>query len=100
MPTTKAYREANADKIKAYMKKYHEEHKEEEKQYREDNKERIAKYMKKYGDENREELNEKQKIKLMCECGCEIVKRQMSRHKETKKHTKRMKAKNTIVPFI
>ena len=66
--TVKEYHQDNREKITEYVKKY-----------RQDNRGKITEYYKKY----RETLKEK---KITCECGCEIRKDIIKRHKKTKKH--------------
>jgi len=43
-------------------------------------------YSKKYREENKEEINKKATQKITCECGCITTKRNIARHKKTKKH--------------
>jgi hypothetical protein len=52
----------------------------------EKNKEKFKEKAKEYYDKNVEIISEKNKEKIMCECGCEIVKRYLSTHLKTKKH--------------
>ena len=54
------------------------------KEYRENNKEVLKKYQKEYRENNKEKINEK----IICECGCKIVKRCLSTHLKTQKHIK------------
>jgi len=61
---------------------------ESKKAYRENNKERTKKSQKDYRENHREIIKEKLKEKIICECGCDIVKRNLSRHLKTKKHIK------------
>jgi len=60
--------------------------KEKNKQYREQNKEIITEKNKDYYEQNREKLLEKNKEKIVCECGSEITKTCVIRHKKSKKH--------------
>ncbi len=84
--TQKEYREDNKDKIK-----------EREKKYRENNKEKIKEKDKKYREGNKEQLNqydkERGKIKVICLCGCEVIKTQLKRHQRTIKHNQLLKEK-------
>ncbi len=50
------------------------------------NKEIIYKKVKKYYENNKEVLNKKNKEKIKCDCGCEIRKHDLARHKKTKKY--------------
>ena len=82
----KEYCENNKGKIKEYHKEYCEDNRERiekyKKGYYQDNKEIIKVYHKEYRQANKDKLNEK----VNCECGCEIVKTHLKRHKATKKH--------------
>jgi hypothetical protein len=57
---------------KEYQKDYHKE-------YRGINKERLSNYLKEYN-----------KINITCECGCEIKKKHLPRHKQSQKHIRLM----------
>ena len=63
----KAYREANKETIAQKKKEYAQE-----------NKEKINEYKTEY--RNRPEVKERSKLKVMCECGCEIRKDGMRQH--------------------
>jgi len=82
----KEYCENNKEKIKEYHKEYCEDNRERIEEYKkgyyQDNKEIIKVYHKEYRQANKDKLNEK----VNCECGCEIVKTHLKRHKATKKH--------------
>jgi len=41
---------------------------------------------KQYREQNRDEINEKQRQKITCECGCVVNKDGLSRHRKTTKH--------------
>ncbi len=56
------------------------------KEYLKNNREKHNKRQKKYFDKNREIINEKQREKIICKCGCEICKNYLSRHLKSKKH--------------
>jgi hypothetical protein len=78
----KEYREYNKLKIREQMKVYG-------KKYREINeqkiKEKMKEYSKKHYEINKEKINEKRKEKIICECGCEIVKIALKLHQNSKK---------------
>ena len=89
----KEYRKNNKDIINEYFKEYRKNNKEKIKEYRENNeeyfkkyrknnKEVLKKYQKEYRKNNKDILNEK----IICECGCEIFKKGLSRHLKTQKH--------------
>jgi hypothetical protein len=74
-------------------KDYYEEHKEKmddyKKKWNEENRERRLKKQKEYDLEHKEERYKK----IKCECGCEVSKHHLARHKETKKHIDLLNAK-------
>jgi len=71
---------------KECRKEYRENNKEYYKNYYENNKKILSEKAKEYRENNKEILSQKQKEKIMCECGCEITKIHLSRHKQSKKH--------------
>ena len=73
----KIYREANKDKIKAYHELYAKENKEKRKAYNEVNKDKIS---------------ERRKQRVVCECGCELSKCCLPRHRRTKFHQEFMES--------
>ena len=93
----KKYRETNRDKLSEKHKKWNENNKEKVKEYKrnhyQENREKAKVYYIKHYQENRDKISEKNKIKVMCDCGCEIRKDKLVRHMKTKKHIKLM---NTI----
>ena len=60
------------------------------KKYREENKQIIKEKRKIYREENKQIIKEKGKEIIKCECGCQIRKDSLLRHKKTKKHQKLM----------
>jgi len=90
----KIYYEENKDKIleksKVYREKNKEKLSEKKKIYYEEHKNILLEKMKVYNEENKDKILEKKKIKINCECGCQINKCDISRHKKTKKHIKLM----------
>ena len=46
----------------------------------------MSEYMKQYREQNRDEINEKQRQKVTCECGCDVAKYYLSVHRKSKKH--------------
>jgi len=90
----KEYREKNKDTMKEYKKQYYIENKDKvqqfQKQYREKNKEKAQQYNKEYREKNNEKLQEIRKKKVICECGCEITKTHLNRHKKSEIHKKIM----------
>ena len=67
---------------KNYKKKYHIKNKERIKEYQKKS-EKFEKYQKEYN-----------KIKVVCECGCEVLKRGLSRHKKRDIHKRLMNELN------
>jgi len=88
----KKYRDKNKDKIKENIKNYCEENKdkirEQKQNYYEANKDKILEQTQNYRNENREKINEKQNEKVKCECGCNVNKSYLGRHKKLQKHIK------------
>ncbi len=71
----KAYREANADKLKADMKAYYEA-----------NTDKLKANMKAYNKANSEKINAKKKEKCTCFCGGEYSRSNKTNHQRTKRH--------------
>ena len=97
--TLKEYYESNKEEILEKQKEYYETNKEYAKKYYETNKEEILQYAKEwrennkdyhkiYGKEYYEDNKEKMKEKIVCECGSELTRINISRHRKTKKHLK------------
>tara|TARA_R110000868_G_scaffold397905_1_gene670822 strand:+ start:87 stop:716 length:630 start_codon:yes stop_codon:yes gene_type:complete len=90
----KQYREKNKEKIKENKKKYQENNREEikenKKEYYQINKEVLDQKQKIYNEKNKEKILKKYKEKIKCECGCIIVRSQITRHRKTPKHLKLM----------
>ena len=59
-----------------------------QKKYNREQGDKIKNYNKDYYQKRREEILEKAKIKIMCDCGCEVQLFNMNSHKKTKKHAK------------
>ena len=78
---------------KEYSKKWYDNNKDKileyQKNYDENNKEYISEYKTQWYVKNKDKLLEK----ITCECGCEILKIHMVRHRKTKKHIKLMETK-------
>jgi len=93
----KEYNENNKEHVKEKQREYNEKNKEmikeRKKEYREKNKEKFNEKDRKYREKNKEKIKEKGKEKVTCECGCEVPKNHLSRHRESKKHIKLMEAK-------
>jgi len=83
---------------KEYKKEWAQQNKEkialQQKEWREQNKEKRAIYSKerhkKFYQQNKEQMELKRKEPIKCECGSIVRKRDIARHKKTKKHIKIM----------
>jgi len=76
------YYQDHKEEIKAYKTEYYQEHKEEKKASYQKHKEEIKQTNKEYHQEHKAERNQK----ITCECGCIVIKRDLNRHKRSKKH--------------
>ena len=92
MNTHRAFRseEQKKEQKKEHNKEYYENNKEYVKEYYETNKESIAKKIKEYNEQNKVKISEQKKEKITCDCGCEITRHMLQRHKRTNKHIKLM----------
>jgi hypothetical protein len=82
----KAYYNKNIESVKERHKTYRLHNKakiyEKNKEYRQKNKEKIDEMKKEYRQKNKEKINEKVK----CDCGSEVCKSALSKHRKSKKH--------------
>ena len=82
--------DAYSEKHKAYYEKNQEEIKDYAKKYRIENFEKVKLKEKCYRENNIEKIKEKniryRKLKINCECGCEVNKTNLNRHQISKKH--------------
>lgn len=95
----KEWIEANKERLVEKQKIYRENNKqmlaEKQKIYREDNKQMLVE--KNYYYNNRTKLLQHKSEKVICECGCEICKGDLARHKKTQKHFKLMEQLKQLV---
>lgn len=49
-----------------------------------------------YMETHREEIKIKQRVKVTCECGCEVSYNHLSEHRKTQKHINLMKEKESL----
>ena len=88
------YREDNKEKIQPYQYQYRQDNKEQltakAKQNYQNNKEKISKLNEQYRQDNKEKIKEKAATKVTCDCGCEVRKDSLPKHKKTKRHIKLM----------
>ena len=82
----KEYRENNKDYIKQLKHQYRENNQDKILQYRENNREHINQTHKKH-------YEEVGKQPIECECGCNTTRKNLTRHKQSKKHNKLMNDK-------
>ncbi len=80
------YLEKNKEKRKKQIQEYTKTHKEDKKKYDKEYREKHINKKKEYYENNKEELKKKASIIISCECGCEIRKASLSRHRKSKKH--------------
>ena len=84
--TFKEYYEKNKD----YYKEYYETNKDKIKEYYIDNKNHILEQRKEYRKKNKDRIKEKVGEKIKCECGCDVRRDYLARHKLSQKHIKLM----------
>jgi hypothetical protein len=78
----KEYYNENKQHYNEYNKEYYQNNKEKINEYHNENKQHYNEYHKEYYQNNKEKINEK----VICECGSEIRKRNLSEHLKTAKH--------------
>jgi len=84
--------ETEADDEKSgYYYRNRERKLEYQKKYNKEQGDKIKNYNKDYYQKRREEILEKAKMKIICDCGCEVQLFNMNSHKKTKKHAKALK---------
>jgi hypothetical protein len=89
--TDKQYQIDNCEKHKNYYQNNKDMILEKRKQYRQYNADIISEYQKQYRQNNADILSEKGKQKIICDCGSEISKHSLLKHKKTQKHLKLLK---------
>ena len=82
---TKAYQAKNYDRLQEYRKERYEQKRES-----------LLNDFKMYRTKNRETINEKRRIKITCECGCQISIYHINKHRLSLKHIAIMKTKEMI----
>jgi len=84
----------NKIKVAGYKKKYADSHREmgceKSKKYYAENKDMIK-------ERNKEKILQQTKERMTCECGCEILKHHITRHRRSKKHLKRLEENQKII---
>jgi len=106
----KEYCLKNKDKIKESKKEHYLKNKDKIKEYKLKNKDKIKEYkkeqylknkdkIKEYRIKNKDKIKERSKVRTICDCGADITKNSISRHKKSKNHIKLMEFK-TVVPTL
>jgi hypothetical protein len=70
-----------------------------EKNYRQNHKKEILEYKKEYYEKNRQILKDKRNEKFLCECGYNISRCNLVKHKVSKRHNDIMRALNNPLSF-
>ena len=95
--TYQEYYETNKDKILQQTKQYIQENKDQilqqRKQYREENVELISQRKSIYYEKNKERIIQKRNEKITCECGSSVIRANLGRHQQSKKHQDYMEQK-------
>ena len=90
----KAYNENNKEHIRELHKQYYEHNKEDikeqKKQYRETHKECIRESRKHHYENNKEAIRAYKSEQMTCECGCDVTRNHLARHKRSAKHNQLM----------
>jgi hypothetical protein len=86
----KEWDEQNKEQKKEWRKNNKESISEYKKEWYEQNKVRVLEQKKEYRETNKESIAEKSKEKIKCECGCEVRRDSLTRHKRSTKHIKLM----------
>jgi hypothetical protein len=81
--TQKQYIAENKDKIREIQRLY-----------RENNKDKVKENKAAYYQKNREKILEQEKVTIICECGCSIIKKLLQKHMKTDKHISIMNNKS------
>ena len=83
---TEEQKHENRKKLLEYQKEYRVENRKKllkyQKEYRVENRKKLLKYQEEYRVENKDKKNEK----VICICGCNVIKRNLLRHQTTEKH--------------
>ncbi len=103
--TQKEWYENNKQILKEKSKEYRDKNKEiikeKRKEYRQTHKELITKQQKTKYENNKEKYlekaKEKGKIKVICDCGCEVSHQSLSKHRKSKKHIDLMSMINSTI---
>jgi len=89
--TKKEYRIDNKEKLEEYYQDNKEKITEQRSEYYQDNKEKLKDISKQYRIDNKKKINEQANQIVKCECGCEVTRSSLSRHKQSQKHLNNLK---------
>ena len=78
--------ERNKEVNKKYYDNNVDKRRESCNEWRSNNKDKILEYQKNYYDDNKEQIRTKAKELIKCECGCEVVRFTITRHKRSQRH--------------
>jgi hypothetical protein len=97
--TNDEYYKDNLDKYKENHKLYYEENKdkirEQQTEYALEHKEDKQKYDYEYRSTNKDKIKTRRTLRIMCSCGCEIIKDSQARHLRSAKHQELLIVKQT-----
>jgi len=80
------YLETNKDILKEYSKKYYKTNKDILKEYNKEYYKTNKEYYKEYYETKKNTKLENNREKIICKCGCNVVKNGLKRHERNKKH--------------
>jgi len=86
----KEWREANREYLLEQKREYYknniDEIKQQQKEYSTKNKDKIKEYKREYSTNNKDKIKAHATEKISCQCGCQIRRGDIARHKKSKKH--------------
>jgi hypothetical protein len=80
------YLETNKDILKEYSKKYYKTNKDILKEYNKEYYKTNKEYYKEYYETKKNAKLENNREKIICKCGCNVLKNGLKRHERNKKH--------------
>ena len=92
----KEYRLKNKEKKKEYDLKNIDKIKESKKEHYLKNKDKLKEKQNEYRLKNIDKIKERKKLRTICDCGLDVNKNDITRHKRTKKHFDIIKSKTDI----
>ena len=92
----KNYKVKNIEKINQQKREHYQENKKElleyQHNYREANIDKIKQFQHNYRKENKEKIIEYRKQRVVCECGCELLRGSLCNHRKSKFHQELMES--------